>query len=40
MVNNLALLLFFKYARFVAENLNAALRLPAMRRPHLPIHRP
>src|SRR2546422_3009070 len=25
LVNNLALLLFFKYARFVAENLNAVL---------------
>ncbi len=32
LVNNLALLLFFKYARFVAENLNAILS-----RLHLPL---
>ena len=33
LVNNLALLLFFKYARFVAENLNALFSWG-----HLPIH--
>ena len=32
LVNNLALLLFFKYARFVVENLNAAFRWV-----HLPL---
>jgi alginate O-acetyltransferase complex protein AlgI len=35
LVNNLALLLFFKYARFVAENLNALFSWV-----HLPLHLP
>jgi D-alanyl-lipoteichoic acid acyltransferase DltB (MBOAT superfamily) len=35
LVNNLALLLFFKYARFVAENLNGILAWI-----HVPVHLP